>query len=107
MFKKIILKLTTMPYLLITILYCLGVILVFFINIQTIGQNNIESLQLKKVSFDLNKVFWTTSLFVFLNFAISLKAQGYNTKYNQLFFLINLFTIIILYIIIISSIFKF
>jgi hypothetical protein len=107
MFQAIIKKLITFPYLPLFISYCLSVILVFFINIQSIGQNNIESLQLNKVSFDLNKVFFTVSLFIILNFGISIIAQKYNTKYNQLFFLINLFMIIILYLTIISTIFKF
>jgi hypothetical protein len=107
MFKSIIKKLTTLPYLPLFVSYCLSVILVFFINIQTIGQNNIESIQLKKVSFDLNKAFFIISLFLILNFGISIIAQKYNSKYNQLFFLINLFMTTILYIIIISSIFKF
>lgn len=107
MFKTITRKLMTLPYLPLVVFYCLSVILVFFINIQTIGQNNIESLQFKKVSFDLNKLFSTVSLFIFINFGISLEAQKHNSKYNHLFFLINLFMIIILYSSILITIFKF
>jgi hypothetical protein len=107
MFKTVIKKLTTLPYLPLLVSYCLSAILVFFLNIQNIGQSNIESLQLKKVSFDLNKVFLTVTVFLIVNFSISIIAQKHNSKYNQLFLLINLFMIIILYLTIFSSIFKF
>ena len=107
MFKAILKKLTTLPYLPLFICYCLSAILIFFIKIQTIGQNNIESQMLKKVTFDLNKVLLTVTILLILNFSISFVARRHITKYNQLFFLINLFIIIILYLIIFSSLFKF
>ena len=107
MLKSIVKKLTTLPYLPLFISYCLSAILIFFIRIQTIGQNNIESIQLKKITFDLNKVFLTVTILLIINFGISIVATKYNTKYNQLFFLINLFIMIVLYLIIFSSIFKF
>ncbi len=102
--KSIIRKLITLPYLPLVIFYCLAGMFVFFINVQNIGQNNIEPLQYSKVSFDLNKTFGTVSAFIFVNFGLSILAQSYNIKYNHLFFLINLFFLIILYVAIIFSI---
>jgi hypothetical protein len=106
MLNQVFRKITTLPYLPFFIIYILGLVSIFFINIGNIGQSKIESVQLTKITVDINKLILTTTLIIFSNFIISIILEKFNSKYIQLFFIVNLFILLILFFGIFAHVFK-